>query len=57
MFRHRPGVDDFCPIYAVPCEQFFPELSLVFSFDIQFQKGQSPKVGWPTWFIWFVWGA
>lgn len=21
LFRHVPGVDDFCPLYAIPCEQ------------------------------------
>lgn len=22
LFRHVPGVDDFCPLYAVPCAQY-----------------------------------
>lgn len=44
LFRHRPGVDDFCPLYAVPCEQYYPELSLFYSFAVDFPPNAPPRV-------------
>lgn len=43
LFRHVPGVDDFCPLYAIPCEQYRPELALSYQFEI-IQTHSGPKV-------------
>eukprot|EP00039_Didymoeca_costata_P024222 m.9657 g.9657 ORF g.9657 m.9657 type:complete len:397 (-) comp4109_c0_seq1:140-1330(-) len=34
MFRHVVGVEDWCPIYARPCMEYHPELSLFYVFQI-----------------------
>jgi poly-gamma-glutamate synthesis protein (capsule biosynthesis protein) len=34
LFRHAPGVDDWCPLYAIPCEQYRPELALSYKFQV-----------------------
>jgi len=35
MFRHFPGITDYCPAYAVPCEQFRPELSVMHVLNLE----------------------
>ena len=34
LFRHVVGVEDWCPIYAVPCADYRPDLSLMYIFQI-----------------------
>jgi hypothetical protein len=34
LFRHIVGVDDFCPLYAIPCESYRPDLALSYQFNI-----------------------
>jgi hypothetical protein len=41
LFRHFPGVSDFCPTYGVPCEQYRPELSWVYIFNISWGNPQT----------------
>ena len=35
LFRHFPGITDYCPDYAVPCEQFRPELSVMHVLNLE----------------------
>ncbi|GMH89489.1 hypothetical protein TL16_g11472 [Triparma laevis f. inornata] len=35
LFRHFPGITDYCPDYAVPCEQFRPELSVMHVLELE----------------------
>ena len=35
LFRHFPGITDYCPDYAVPCEQFRPELSVLHVLNLE----------------------
>lgn len=34
VFRHVVGVEDWCPVYAVPCAAYRPELALTYKFEI-----------------------
>ena len=44
MFRHVVGVEDWCPIYARPCEAYRPDLSLVYVFDIAVDGSGRPSI-------------
>jgi len=35
LFRHFPGITDYCPAYAVPCEQFHPELAVMHVLNLE----------------------
>lgn len=39
LFRHEVGVVDFCPIYAVPCEAYRPDLALNYKFNVETSNG------------------
>eukprot|EP00037_Helgoeca_nana_P025436 m.278413 g.278413 ORF g.278413 m.278413 type:complete len:413 (+) comp26946_c0_seq6:456-1694(+) len=43
LFRHVVGVEDWCPLYARPCEAYRPDLSLMYIFDIEVEGGR-PRV-------------
>lgn len=43
LFRHVVGVEDWCPIYARPCESYHPELSLMYVFEVD-AKNSVPKI-------------
>lgn len=43
VFRHIVGVEDWCPLYAIPCEQYRPELALTYKFEVLTQ----PTTGYP----------
>ena len=44
LFRHIVGVEDWCPVYARPCSDYRPDLSLMYVFDIHV----SPVSGRPS---------
>lgn len=44
LFRHTPGVSDFCPLYAIPCEQYRPDIALTYQFDVVQGQDGLPKV-------------
>jgi hypothetical protein len=55
LFRHVVGVEDFCPLYAVPCESYRPDLSLAYQFEIVWDEKSgrhridlSRMRAWPT---------
>lgn len=35
LFRHVVGVEDWCPIYARPCADYRPDLSLMYIFNVE----------------------
>ena len=40
LFRHFPGITDYCPAYAVPCQQFRPELSVMHVLNLEAKTGE-----------------
>jgi len=46
LFRHVVGVDDFCPLYAIPCQAYNPALALTYRFTIAFDNATTatPRV-------------
>jgi poly-gamma-glutamate synthesis protein (capsule biosynthesis protein) len=44
LFRHIVGVEDWCPIYARPCEAYRPELSLFYIFNVKLDDQQEPHI-------------
>lgn len=43
LFRHVVGVQDWCPVYARPCADYRPDLSLLYVFDVTVE-GERPHV-------------
>ena len=44
LFRHVVGVDDWCPLYARPCSQYRPELSVMYIFDVVVSPAGRPSI-------------
>ena len=44
LFRHIVGVEDWCPIYARPCSDYRPDLSLMYIFEIEVDGVGRPKL-------------
>ena len=45
LFRHFPGITDYCPVYAQPCEQFRPELAVMHVLNLEANKADNNGEG------------